>query len=175
MGAVGDKTLMSIAEFWGQYQNLTYVKKIASWSSRWFEEILILVTLISLTLISLTLISLTLISVTLISVTLISVTLILVTLILVMFSSKILTFFSQHSQLGNSFSTYANGTNLTNWNFYRNSNMWIQILEAGTERWVTCADAKFQWPFSISRFVMGAVAWLWTWFDTGESHSQVCS
>ncbi len=49
--------------------------KIAPWSSRWFEEILISLTLISLPLISLPLISLTLISLTLISLTLISLTL----------------------------------------------------------------------------------------------------
>ncbi len=82
--------------------------KIAPWSSRWFDEILISLTLISLTLISLTLISLTLISLTLI----------LLTLILVTFLSKILTFITQHSKLGNSFGTLANGTNSTKWNFY---------------------------------------------------------
>ena len=67
--------------------------KIAPWSSRWFEEILISLTLILLTLI-------------------------LLTLILVTFLSKILTFFTQYSQLGNSFGTHANGTNSTKWNFY---------------------------------------------------------
>ncbi len=66
----------------------------------------------------LTLISLTLILLTLISLTLISLTLILLTLILVTFLSKILTFFTQHSQLRNSFGTHANDTNSTKWNFY---------------------------------------------------------
>ncbi len=69
-------------------------QKIAPWSSRWFEEILILLTLISLTLISLTLILLTL------------------------FCLKNSYFFTQHSQFGNSLSTHANGTNLTKQNFY---------------------------------------------------------
>ncbi len=55
-------------------------RKIAPWSSRWFEEILISLTLIMVT-----------------------------------FLSKILTFFTQHSQLGNSFGTHTSGTK---WNFY---------------------------------------------------------
>ncbi len=50
-------------------------------------------------------------------VSLISVTLILVTMISVMFLSKILTFFTQYSELGNTFSTHPSGTNLTKWNF----------------------------------------------------------
>ncbi len=35
-----------------------------------------------------------------------------------LFLSKFLLFFTQYSQLGNSFSTHPNGTNLTKWNFY---------------------------------------------------------
>ena len=34
------------------------------------------------------------------------------------FFVKILTFFTQYFQLGNSFNTHPNGTNLTKWNFY---------------------------------------------------------
>ncbi len=71
-------------------------KKLAPWSSRWFEEIL--VALIWLALIWLTLIWLP--------------------LIWVAFYVKIFTFFTQYSQLGNSLSTHPGGTNLTKWNFY---------------------------------------------------------
>ncbi len=44
------------------------------------------------------------------------------------FKIKILTFFTQHSQLGNSFSTHPNGTNLTKWNFYTSFHNNIHIL-----------------------------------------------
>ncbi len=44
------------------------------------------------------------------------------------FFVKIFTFFTQHSQLGNSFSTYPNGATLTKWNFYTLSHNNIHIL-----------------------------------------------
>ncbi len=71
---------------WGEFLQ----QKIAPWSSRWFEEILISLPLILLPLISLPLISLPLISLTLISLTLILLTLISHTL----FCQKFLLFHS---------------------------------------------------------------------------------
>ncbi len=74
---------------------------------------------------------LTLISLTVISRTLISLTLILVTLILVTFFIKNSSFFTQHSQIGNSFSTHANGINVTKWNFYTLFHNSIHIVVCG--------------------------------------------
>ncbi len=88
-----------------------YKKKIAPWSSWWFEEI-------SVALIWLALIFLALIWLALIWFTLIWPALIWLALIWVTFLSNFFYFFTQYSQLGTSFSTHPNGTNLTKWNFY---------------------------------------------------------
>ena len=78
-------------------------KNKAPWSSRWFEEISVFLIWVALVWVALNWVAL-------ISVVLIR--------SLFVFFYKILTFITQHSQLGNSFSTHPNGTTLTKWNFY---------------------------------------------------------
>ncbi len=59
---------------------------------------------------------------------------------------NVLTFFTQYSQLGNSFGTHPNGTNLTNWNFYI---LFCNNMHISTKRIAQYPFLNFLWkmPF----------------------------